>query len=127
MRVLVCGGRAFNNPTLLFATLDRLHAEKKFSRVIHGASEGADRLAGDWAMRHGIQIVAYPAAWRLGKKAGPMRNQLMLDDGRPDLVVAFRGGSGTMNMVALAKRADVEIRMIGWGHEAGQAGQAARY
>jgi hypothetical protein len=126
MRVLVCGGRTFNNPELLNATLDRLHSEKPFSRVIHGASEGADRLAGDWAMKHGIQIVAYPAPWRLGKKAGPMRNQLMLNEGQPHLVVAFRGGFGTMNMIALAKKAFVEIRMIGWPRDEVEASNAAR-
>jgi hypothetical protein len=31
----------------------------------------------------------------LGKKAGPLRNQRMLDEGKPDLVVAFPGGGGT--------------------------------
>lgn len=32
-----------------------------------------------------------------------MRNRRMLDEGRPDLVVAFPGGPGTRNMVKLAR------------------------
>lgn len=30
-----------------------------------------------------------------GKAAGAIRNQQMLDEGKPDLVVAFKGGRGT--------------------------------
>jgi hypothetical protein len=134
MRVLVCGGRAFNNPTLLFATLDRLHRERNFSVVIHGASRGADRLAGDWALHHHIPIISFPARWSdLGNRAGPVRNLLMLKEGRPELVVAFRGGHGTFHMTEIAERADVEVMRIGWdlktlqrADEARQAGQAAR-
>src|SRR5262249_16770583 len=41
----------------------------------------------------------------LGKKAGPLRNQRMLDEGKPDLVVAFPGGGGTKDMVRRAVQA----------------------
>jgi UDP-N-acetylmuramoylalanine-D-glutamate ligase len=33
----------------------------------------------------------------------------MLDEGKPDLVVAFPGGRGTANMVQQAHRAGVEV------------------
>jgi hypothetical protein len=40
------------------------------------------------------------AEWeRLGRKAGPIRNQRMLEEGKPDLVVAFPGGTGTAGMM----------------------------
>ena len=44
-----------------------------------------------------------------GRAAGPIRNKLMLDEGRPDLVVAFPGGRGTANMVKQASAASVEV------------------
>ena len=47
--------------------------------------------------------------WALGRKAGPIRNQRMLDDGKPDLVIAFSGGKGTAGMMAIARRAGVKI------------------
>jgi hypothetical protein len=37
------------------------------------------------------------------------RNQQMLDEGRPDLVVAFPGGAGTANMVKLARAIGCEV------------------
>lgn len=115
MRVLVCGGRSFNNAGLLISTLDRLHLDRKFSLVIHGAAKGADTLAGDWAQHRGLDVVCYPAKWGLlGKNAGKIRNQQMLDEAAPELVVAFRGGNGTMHMTSIAHKAGVEIIRVGW-------------
>jgi UDP-N-acetylmuramoylalanine-D-glutamate ligase len=37
----------------------------------------------------------------------------MLNDHRPDMVVAFPGGRGTANMIALAKSAGVEVIEVG--------------
>lgn len=48
-----------------------------------------------------------------GKAAGPIRNQLMLDDFKPDLVVAFPGGKGTADMVKKAQDAGVTVILVG--------------
>jgi hypothetical protein len=44
--------------------------------------------------------------------AGPIRNQRMLVEGKPDLVVAFPGGKGTAGMVTLARNAGVDVIMV---------------
>jgi hypothetical protein len=50
------------------------------------------------------------ADWkRFGRAAGPMRNERMLKEGRPDLVIAFPGRTGTAGMKALAREAGVMI------------------
>jgi hypothetical protein len=50
------------------------------------------------------------AEWEsLGRKAGPIRNQRMLTEGKPALVVAFPGGKGTANMVAQARATNVRV------------------
>lgn len=50
------------------------------------------------------------AEWdRLGRKAGPIRNQRMLDEGKPALVIAFPGGTGTAGMVAIARKGRVPV------------------
>jgi hypothetical protein len=38
-----------------------------------------------------------------------MRNQQMLDEGRPTLVVAFPGGRGTADMMRRARVAGIEV------------------
>ena len=44
--------------------------------------------------------------------APPLRNQRMLDEGKPDLVVAFPGGGGTKDMVRRAVKAGVPIHEV---------------
>lgn len=109
-RVLICGGRDFSNYALLHATLTKLDIERVFTSVITGGARGADDLGRMWAHRRAIPVTEYPANWtKHGKAAGPIRNQLMLDEAKPDLVVAFPGGAGTADMVRRARQAGVEV------------------
>ncbi|BAQ18361.1 hypothetical protein GL4_2928 [Methyloceanibacter caenitepidi] len=78
--------------------------------MIHGNATGADALAGFWAIAVGVPILAFAADWnKHGRAAGPIRNKQMLDEGKPDLVIAFPGGRGTANMVRQARERGVEV------------------
>lgn len=122
LRVLVCGGRDFQNSDWLFAVLDAIAAKCQVVCIIHGAASGADTLAKEWAEKRGISAEPYPALWddlttrplfikrnRHGKPynaaAGGIRNQRMLTEGKPNLIVAFPGGSGTGDMMKRARAA----------------------
>lgn len=108
--VLVCGGRDFAAGEWLFREMDNLHAENPITLLIHGGARGADWLAGQWARKRSVPCRVFPADWKThGTKAGPLRNQQMLEEGRPDLVVAFPGGRGTRDMLLRALRFDVNI------------------
>lgn len=110
-RVLVCGGRDFNDRELVFAELDRLNERSAILCIIEGGARGADYLAAQWSAKRELSEHArFSADWALyGKAAGPIRNQRMLDEGKPDLVVAFPGGTGTADMVRRATAAGIEI------------------
>lgn len=121
MRVLVCGGRNFGDYINLKAVLDSINADRGIDMVIHGGASGADKLASQWVVdtrlsgNDGrlIMRVSFPANWRdHGKSAGPIRNQKMIDQGNPDLVIAFPGGRGTADMVARARKAGIEVMMV---------------
>lgn len=113
MRVLVCGGRDYADAVKLAEVLSKMHSELSFSLVIHGAYRGADRLADDWAENMGIDRLPFRAEWtKYGRGAGPRRNQKMLDEGRPDMVIAFPGDTGTADMVRRAKSAGVPVKVI---------------
>lgn len=127
MRVLVCGGRNYGRTDLqgltpvdclaqvckaifLVFTLDTIGITK----VIEGGALGADRAARVWAINRVVPFVTIKADWkRYGPAAGPIRNAQMLDEGRPDLVVAFPGGSGTKNMIKQARTSGIEVRGAG--------------
>lgn len=110
-RVLVCGGRDFDDGARLSTVLRNLNAERKIKVLIEGGARGADYLAQVWAHMNDIDVQTFEADWAAhGKAAGPIRNKLMLDEGKPDLVVAFPGGAGTRNMIRQALSAGVEVR-----------------
>jgi hypothetical protein len=108
MRVLVCGGRLYDD----WKTVHRVLTELSPSVIIEGGASGADRLAAKWAGINNTPLVRYPPLWHQGKKAGPQRNAFMLADGRPDLVVAFPGGRGTDDMILKADAAGVHVRRV---------------
>lgn len=113
MKILVCGGRDFDDRGLLEEELTYLMCEHEITAIIHGAARGADSLAGEFARDYLIQEIRFPADWKKdGKAAGPIRNQRMLDEGKPDFVVAFPGGTGTADMVKRAMAAGIKVKFI---------------
>lgn len=111
LRVIVCGGRDYADYDRMAAILSALRSDlAPFEVIIHGAAKGADALAAKYAKQHQIPDIAFTADWRtLGPAAGPARNKRMLEEGKPDLVVAFPGGSGTNNMASQARAAGVKV------------------
>jgi hypothetical protein len=105
VKVLVCGGRLYSNKDALYTILDHIHTKKIIDLIIHGGARGADSLAGEWAIDNGISVAVYKADWnKHGKGAGPIRNETMLNESDPDLVVAFPGGNGTSHMIKISKK-----------------------
>lgn len=117
MRVLVTGGRNYDDSHRVYAVLNKLHAEAGIDCIIEGGARGADDLARRWAENvGGVPVETYEADWEnQGTFAGPARNARMLAEGRPDLVIAFPGGRGTADMTRKARKAGVEIVEISHG------------
>ena len=138
MRLLVCGGRHYSNYKHVrqgkvtqeqfmaeYRVVDDAIAEAlgwvstddmdtwlppKDTVIISGAAGGVDTSAIDWAVVNWVEWEEYPANWEKdGKAAGPIRNQQMLDEGKPDKVLAIRGGKGTADMVRRAKKAGIPV------------------
>lgn len=110
MRVLICGSRDWSAWRLIeYEIFCRL---RPGDVVIHGACRGADYHAGAIAEAYELNVEIYPALWDLhGRAAGPIRNQQMLDEGKPDEVWAFHedisSSKGTKDMVKRAERAGI--------------------
>lgn len=110
MRILVCGGRDFNDAEAVMRALDKLHAERGITLVIEGGATGADAGARHWASATGVDVRTFWADWQTyGRRAGPLRNARMIDEGRPDGVVAFPGGRGTDDMIRQARTAGIKV------------------
>jgi predicted polyphosphate/ATP-dependent NAD kinase len=126
MRLLVCGGRDYDKADV-FNHLERFaygdveelmrfrHGRTKLTTLIHGGARGADEGAAMWGKSEGLRVLAFPADWKKhGKAAGPIRNRKMIEEGKPDAVIAFAGGRGTANMVALAEASGIPVLRVDW-------------
>jgi len=103
-RVLVTGGRDFQDHTLLEAVLMPLQP----AALCQGEAKGLDRMAKLWCIRNSVPVESYPADWdKHGKAAGPIRNKQMLETFKPTLGVVFPGGRGTEHMKGLLLAAKV--------------------
>jgi hypothetical protein len=113
VRVLVCGGRDYFDQDRVDQLLDKIHDTTPITELCQGGAAGADALGKRWAIKRGIPHVEYPANWKEhGKVAGPIRNNKMLREFKPDLVVAFPGGRGTGHMVSISERAKVDVLVV---------------
>jgi hypothetical protein len=120
VRVMVTGSRAVQDDAT-----NRVHVSMALRFVvdgkegphvlIDGGARGIDRIAASIASRLGWEVETIRADWsRLGKAAGPLRNQRLVDSG-PDVCVAFPTSlsRGTWDAVRRAHAASVPV-VNGW-------------
>jgi hypothetical protein len=111
----VCGGRNYADYWTVYDVLTGLHTAIPIRCIIEGGALGADRFARQWAIDRSILTDQYPVISEVDgpwPAAGPRRNQRMLIISKPDLVVAFPGGTGTADMVRRAHKASVTVMEI---------------
>lgn len=119
-RVLITGTRHEGPPSWTWTVCDALlkawaaHGTSDTIVIVHGACPtGIDRFAGVVAGVIGCSEESHPADWaHLGKRAGPLRNQAMVDLGA-DLCIAFpRGESrGTRDCMRRAEAAGIPVEV----------------
>jgi len=108
----VCGSRDWTDTTLIYRWLSLFDPDT----IIEGEARGADQRAAWWAFDNNVPCMRFPAEWKkYGKAAGPIRNKQMLDEGKPDLVLAFHddieNSKGTADMVEQARKRDI-LRLV---------------
>lgn len=130
---VICGGRSYGlvPPALeprdhyealaqreqarLVQVLDAALTRLGLDRIAVGDATGADALAAAWAEGRAIPFTVFVADWSaLGNAAGPARNLRMLNDTKPDFVIAFPGSKGTRNCCSLAEKAGIKIYRVDW-------------
>lgn len=120
MRLLVSGGREFDDVDFIVNHLNRLHNSRSVTELVYGAARGVDTICGYWADETaGVTPIPVPAEWRdengnYNPRAGFQRNQRMLTEYRPDALFAFPGGRGTADMVERAEKVLQEVWQSNW-------------
>jgi YspA, cpYpsA-related SLOG family len=109
MRLIIAGGRDFENYPLLCQTM----AEFAPEIILCGKAKGADTLGEKWAKENGIKIDYYPALWeKHGRAAGPIRNTEMAKNATH--LLAFHDGKskGTSHMIKVAENHKLLTKVV---------------
>jgi hypothetical protein len=115
--ILVTGDRnwSIDNEAQKITVWGALNGYRKHNPiVVHGAAKGVDRIADTHAHSLGYEVHPHPADWETyHRAAGPIRNQEMLDQETPNLVLAFHddivSSKGTRDMVNRAVKLGIPI------------------
>ena len=105
MKVIVAGGRDFDNYGYLKLALDKIQENYgEITEVISGTAKGVDKLGERYALENDIPIKKFIPDWEgLGKKAGHVRNRQMGDyaEGHNGMLIAFwdKKSKGTKGMI----------------------------
>lgn len=119
-RVIIAGGRDFNDYNLLKETAHEIIAKYDNPiKIVSGTCRGADRLGEKYAYENQIRVERFPADWnKLGRSAGYVRNVEMAiyasDNDNIGVLIAFWDGKskGTKHMIDAAKKYGLEIHVI---------------
>lgn len=112
-KVIVAGGRDFNDYNLLKNKLDYLLSNKKDIEIVCGEAKGADSLGKRYAIENNHNIKSFPADWNTyNKSAGYIRNKQMAE--YSDALIAFWDGKskGTNHMINLAKEKGLKVKIV---------------
>lgn len=113
MKILVCGGRHFNDYEFLVDCMNEVYQRIDIGAIISGRCRGADILGERWAIKNKIPIISFPANWKkYGVSAGQIRNQQMIDEGNPDLCIAFPGNNGTADMIRRCRHHKITVEQF---------------
>lgn len=114
-RVLISGSRRWLDESAIKRVIDALGPNDV---VIHGGAVGADMIADKFARARGLIVESYPANWEQdGDKAGPKRNQRMLEQSKSTEAHTFplNGSKGTWDMIRRLRAAEIPTQIYGAG------------
>lgn len=102
MKLLIAGSR---NISLSLPQLDSwiLAIPTKVTEVVSGGAKGVDLVGEAWAKAKGVPVRQFLPDWSLGKKAGPLRNKLMVDYADGALIVWDGQSRGTKSTIEYLK------------------------
>lgn len=113
MRIIIAGGRFFNDYNYLKKSLDPLlgnYYDSNELEIVSGGAIGVDALGERYAKEKGFTITKFNADWeKYGKSAGPIRNKQMADYAHG--LIAFWDGEskGTKNMIKNAQNNNLKV------------------
>lgn len=119
IKLIIAGGRDFNDYNLLQLETQRFLVEQQFKpsqvTIISGHAKGADMMGEVFAHKYKFNLEIYPADWnQFGKRAGPIRNEEMAKFGTHLLLFWDGQSKGSKNMLENAQKYELTYKIINY-------------
>jgi hypothetical protein len=116
-KVIIAGGRDFNDYDLLVKVCDHMLSNKINDNnidieIVSGNANGADKLGEKYAIERNFKLKLFPADWiTYNKSAGYIRNKQMSE--YADALICFWDGfsKGSKHMIDLASQKNLKIKI----------------
>lgn len=116
LKLIVAGGRDFNDYTLLTRVLIALAEDERADRsvsLVSGMARGADALGVRFAKEYSIKLYEFPADWdKYGKRAGLIRNHAMGDFADGLLAFWDQKSNGTRDMIQYMQKLGKPVHTV---------------
>jgi hypothetical protein len=102
----VTGGRDWKDRPFVWRSLNWFETNLgEIAEMGEGEATGVDTFCRNWAEAAGVPVTPFKADWdRYGDAAGSIRNEEMLDQFQPDVLLVFPGGTGTQHCTRAARK-----------------------
>ena len=110
--IAIAGGKAVTDADAIFRNLDKVRAKHADMVLVHGGGPGVDRIAAQWAERHGVHQVVCKPNWNAHGRAAPFRRNDELLNLLPKGVIAFPGSGITGNLVDKARSMGIPVMAV---------------
>ena len=114
MKLAVVGSRDVDQYEVVREILDTIYSyNPEISAVVSGGARGIDSYGAYWAKENDLPVTEYLPDWnKYGKRAGFVRNELIVKDA--DYVCAIWDGvsRGTLNSIDLARKYKKKLLVI---------------
>ena len=108
--IAVAGGKNVTDIDAIFARLDKARAKYSDMVLVHGGGPGVERIAAQWAERHGVHQVVCKPDWNAHGRAAPFRRNDDLLNLLPKGVIAFPGSGITDNLIDKAAKLGIPVQ-----------------
>lgn len=113
MKVIICGSRYLKDVALVARAVEAapFRVDATRDEIVVGGAGGVDSAALDWAWGHRCATIRnMPADWdKHGRKAGPIRNQEMVDYADACIAIPCPKSKGTWDTVRRAEAKGIPV------------------
>jgi hypothetical protein len=115
-KVAFTGGLDFNDVSVIWDRLDKVHTKHPDMVLLHGGSaKGAERIAAKWADTRKVPQIAFKPDWTKHAKAAPFKRNDQMLEALPIGVIIFPGSGIQDNLADKAKKLGIPVWKFGEG------------